>query len=187
MGQLDGSRNLIPGTDDALIWHDDTAPAWLRGGTSLVARRMVMHLDTWDTVDRAARETVIGRRLDTGAPLTGHVETDTPDMTARDPHGLWAIDTAAHIRRVRTDNPRERILRRGYNFDDQPRPGELSDSGLIFIAFQRDPLTQFVPLQQRMADLDLLNTWVTPVGSGVWAVPGGCDDGEYIGQALLDG
>jgi dye decolorizing peroxidase len=48
-----------------------------------------------------------------------------------------------------------------------------------------DPVRQFVPVQQRLAELDLLNIWTTPVGSGVWAVLPGAGPGEMLGGALL--
>ncbi|WP_149204971.1 Dyp-type peroxidase [Actinotalea subterranea] len=186
MGQVDGTRNLVPGQDDALVWHDAAAPAWLAHGTSAVVRRVAMNLDTWDEVDRPAREVVVGRRLDDGAPLTGSSEHDEPDLEAVDAVGLPVIDVAAHIRRARTADPQERFLRRSYNIDDAPPPGALSASGLLFVAYQRDPVRQLVPVQTRLAELDLLNTWTTPVGSAVFAVPGGCREGEYLAQRLVE-
>ena len=48
-----------------------------------------------------------------------------------------------------------------------------------------DPIAQFVPIQERLATSDVLNIWTTPIGSALFAVPGGVQPGEYIGQALL--
>ncbi|MEY7973951.1 Dyp-type peroxidase, partial [Saccharomonospora xinjiangensis] len=187
MGQVDGTRNLRPGTDDdRLIWIGEQGPEWLRGGTSMVVRRIAMNLDTWDELDRSAREQVIGRRLDTGAPLTGVAEHDEPDLAATGPGGLSVIPKFAHIRRSRSDDPRQRFLRRSYNYDDPPPAGELSNSGLVFITFQADVEAQFTPIQRRLAELDSLNDWTTPIGSAVFAVPRGCHDGEYLGQPLLE-
>jgi dye decolorizing peroxidase len=185
MGQLDGTRNLRPGPDDRLIWISD-GPEWLRGGTGMVVRRIAMNLDTWDELDRPARELVIGRRLDNGAPLTGRHEHDEPDLEAVDERGLSVIPMFAHIRRARSDNPDERFLRRSYNYDDPPEPGELSNSGLVFVTFQADIEAQFTPIQRRLAELDSLNDWTTPIGSAVFAVPRGCRPGEYLGQPLLE-
>ena len=62
---------------------------------------------------------------------------------------------ARHRRRTRTSGSRRpptngglKILRRGYSFSDgiEAVTGEL-DAGLFFIAFQRDPREQFIPLQ----------------------------------------
>ncbi|MGV8966519.1 MAG: Dyp-type peroxidase [Cellulomonas sp.] len=187
MGQVDGSRNLAPGTDDALIWHDGSAPAWLAGGTGMVVRRIAMDLDTWDVLDRSGREIAIGRRLSDGSPLTGTAELDQPDLDAVNDLGFPVIDTVAHIRRARSANTSERFLRRGYNYDDPPVAGKLSNSGLVFVTFQRDVAAQFVPIARRLDELDLLNKWTTPIGSAVFVVPGGCREGEYLGQRLLAG
>ncbi len=186
MGQIDGTRNLVAGTDDALVWHDSTAPAWLVGGTSMVVRRIAMDLDTWDELDRSGREIAIGRTLDTGAPLTGKREHDEPDLDALNDLGFPVIDTTAHIRRARSDNDHERFLRRVFNYDDPPETGQTSNSGLVFVTFQKDVTRQFVPIQRRLDQLDLLNKWTTPIGSAVFAVPGGCAPGEYLAQRLLD-
>ena len=48
-----------------------------------------------------------------------------------------------------------------------------------------DPQAQFVPIQRRLAEADVLNVWTTPVGSALLAVPPGFSEGEYIGQTLL--
>jgi dye decolorizing peroxidase len=65
-------------------------------------------------------------------------------------------------------------LRRGYSYDDTlDNSGEISDTGLLFCSYQADIARQFVPAQQRLAELDLLNTWTTPVGSAVFAIPPG--------------
>ena len=188
MGQVDGTVNPAPGTaDDQLIWIGAEGPGWLRGGTGMVVRRIAMDLDTWDEIDRPAREQVIGRRLDTGAPLTGTAEHDPADLGAVTEAGLPVIETFAHIRRASPHAPRERILRRSYNYDEAPPPGRLSNSGLLFVSFQADVTAQFVPIQRRLDELDLLNEWTTPIGSAVFAVLPGCAPGEYLGQALLEG
>jgi len=146
-----------------------------------------MDLDTWDVLDRSGREATIGRRLSDGSPLTGTAELDQPDLDAVNDLGFGVIDTVAHIRRARSANTSERFLRRGYNYDDPPPAGKLSNSGLLFVTFQRDVTTQFVPIARGLDEVDLLNTWTTPIGSAVFAVPGGCRQGEYLGQRLLAG
>ncbi|GAA4716392.1 Dyp-type peroxidase [Isoptericola chiayiensis] len=186
MGQVDGTRNVDTGVDPGLVWHTDAAGGWLAGGTSMVVRRIAMNLDTWDELDRAGREQAVGRRLADGSPLTGTAEHDEPDLEAKGPNGLDVINPIAHIRRARTENAAERFLRRAYNYDDAPGPGELSASGLVFVTFQADVDRQFVPVQRKLDEADLLNIWTTPIGSAVFAVPPGARDGEYLGQALLE-
>ncbi|WP_232679220.1 Dyp-type peroxidase [Nocardioides sp. R-C-SC26] len=191
MGQVDGTVNPTE-ADPAfagLVWAEaDDHGAAFAGGTFMAVRRVRMDLDTWDRVDRPGREFAVGRRLADGAPLTGGAEFDEPDFDATDDVGFPVIDPAAHIRRARTDDPRQRFHRRGYNYTqpDPDRPtGE--DSGLIFIAFARDLPTQFVPIQERLAQNDRLNQWISTIGSAVYAVlPGVRDDSEdYLGRALI--
>jgi dye decolorizing peroxidase len=186
MGQLDGTVNPVPGTAafDRAVWVDD-GPQWWHGGTSMVIRRIRAEMETWDAVDRHGKEFTVGRRLDTGAPLTGRAEHDEPDLAAVDSIGLPVIDTNAHIRRARADREELRILRRPYNYDGQPGPTGIPDAGLIFVAYQADIARQFIPVQQRLAEADLLNQWTTPIGSAVFAIPPGCQPGGWIGETLL--
>lgn len=183
-GQLDGTRNPKADEEPNLIFTAG-GPPWLDGGSTMVVRRIHMNLDSWDELDIPARDVVLGRRQDTGAPLTGKEEFDEPDLEAKNTLGFPVIDTAAHIRRARTDDGSQRIYRRPYNYVDNPRPGQISNVGLVFIAFQADLEHQYLPLQQQLADLDLLNQWTTPVGSAVFAIPRGFQPGEYLGQDLI--
>jgi dye decolorizing peroxidase len=182
-GQLDGSSNL-QGEEGEHVWITDDAPAWLRGGTTMVVRRIHMNLDKWDELDRVGREVIVGRRLGDGAPLTGGDEFTPPDLEAVNELGFPAIDAAAHIRRARTGDPTQRILRRPYSYEAAPSVIP-SDTGQIFIAFQADLEHQFLPVQARLAELDLLNQWTTPIGSAVFAIPRGVREGEFLAQDLF--
>lgn len=188
-GQVDGTANPAPGTAEfaAAVWAGSDAPAWLHGGTSFVLRRIAMDLDAWDSVDRVAREHVIGRRIDTGAPLTGLAEHDPIDFDAVAASGLPVISSVAHVRRAHVVDPARRIVRLGYSFDEPASAGAdtLSDAGLLFGSFQADVDAQFVPIQRALAEADLLNVWTTPVGSAVFAIPPGCEEGGHLGDALL--
>ncbi len=180
MGQVDGTANPSPDTPDfaGLVW--SPGPGWFAGGTTMVVRRIVMQLDTWDELDVTGKELAVGRRLSSGAPLTGTSETDEPDFAAVDATGLPVIAPFAHMARARHTTSTDRFLRRAYNYDDG-----LADSGLIFAAFQADISAQFLPVQQRLADNDLLNEWTTPIGSATFAIPPGCPPGGYLGEGLL--
>lgn len=199
-GQVDGTINprTEEGTMDDFVWgqHKDLTP-WQEGGTSVVIRRIHMNLDTWDQVDRPAREDAIGRKLSNGAPLTGEKETDVVDLSAKNDLGFDVIAPYSHVRRSSPQSPVESILRRGYNYDlpvmdgsgfseHGETSGGVSNTGLIFAAYQADPVKQFVPIQKRLADLDMLNTWTTPIGSAVFAIPAGCEPGGFIGEDLFD-
>ncbi|AHH18250.1 Dyp-type peroxidase family protein [Nocardia nova SH22a] len=189
MGQVDGTVNIATGTDfDRLVWDDGAGRPWLRGGTSLVLRRIAMNLDTWDELDPDGRELSVGRRIATGAPLTGTRESDDPDFAAVDAHGITVIPPSSHIARAHHTTDGERFLRRGYNYDDAPAPGAISNSGLLFAAYQRDIAAQYLPVQRRLAEFDALNTWTTPIGSAVFLVPPGiAGPGDYLGQTLFEG
>jgi dye decolorizing peroxidase len=182
MGQLDGTVN--PTDLDRAVWIGQ-GPDWLRGGTTLVLRRIRMELETWDAADRVAREFTIGRRLDTGAPLTGRAERDEPDFERLNRLGFPVISEYAHIRRARTADPAARILRRPYNYDEGLSKDGTSDSGLVFASYQADVERQFVPVQRRLAEGDLLNEWVKTIGSAVFAIPPGCTPEGWIGDGLL--
>lgn len=183
MGQVDGTANPSPDDDDfaELVWLGEEAGA-LAGGTALVLRRIRMELGTWDMVDRPGREQTIGRRLSDGAPLSAPAEGDehTPvDFEARNELGLPLIPAAAHIRRAHSEDPGERIFRRAVNYDDG------SEAGLLFACYQRNPLRQFVPIQRRLDEADLLNQWVTHTGSAVFAILPGFGPGETLGAGLF--
>ncbi|MGC5009192.1 Dyp-type peroxidase [Streptosporangium sp. DT93] len=186
MGQLDGTVNPLPGGPDfdRAVWVDD-GPSWLRGGTTLVLRRIRAEMETWDAVDRVGKEFTVGRRLDNGAPLTGRDERDEADFTKVNAIGFPVISEQAHIRRAHVTDPGMRMLRRVYNYDEGLTPDGHADSGLLFASYQADIARQFVPVQRRLAEADLLNEWTTPIGSAVFAVPPGCSPDGWIGESLL--
>jgi dye decolorizing peroxidase len=187
MGQVDGTVNPPAGSPEfaAAVWAG--GPPWFAGGSVLVLRRVEMKLETWDAFDRAGKELVVGRRLDTGAPLTGTVERDVPDLDAVDANGFKVIDDLAHIRLAKATVPAEKMLRRGFNYDRGPRPDGTADVGLLFAAYQADADRAFVPVQRRLAGKDALNRWLTHIGSAVFALPPGCAEGGVIGEAVLVG
>ncbi|GLU50177.1 Dyp-type peroxidase [Nocardiopsis ansamitocini] len=187
MGQVDGTVNARPDTDafETMVWEPRDNPEWLHGGTGMVVRRIAMDLDEWDRLDRPGREESVGRRLFDGAPLTGGTEHDEPDFDALTPLGFPRIAEYAHIRRARSDNPDEQVFRRAYNYDVPTLGDEGQDAGLIFVSYQSDVDLQFVPIQRRLDELDLLNEWISPIGSAVFAVPPGCAEGGFIGETLF--
>lgn len=186
MGQVDGTANPKLGSDDfdQVVWIED-GPDWIRGGTQLVFRRIAMQLNTWDQLGTPAKEEVVGRKLSNGAPLTGVNETDTPDLSARHPNGLLVIPDFAHIRRAAPQNVSDRMFRRPFSYEGQPAEDGTPDVGLLWTAYQRDMSKQFVPVQRRLDELDLLNQWTTPIGSAEFAIAGGVARGEVIAQALF--
>ncbi|APT92412.1 peroxidase [Corynebacterium phocae] len=188
-GQVDGTVN--PRTEkeyDNQVWIDGGNFA---DGSAMVVRRIAMNMDTWDEVDRASRETAIGRDLATGAPLSGGSEHDPIDLEARDKYGLRKIAPTSHV--ARSHHPEQKLLRRAYNYDVPPHDpaSTIADSGLVFICFQKDPRKQFEPIQARLDEADQLNTWITHIGSAMYFIPRGTTSGgkgdAYWGQELLRG
>jgi len=188
MGQVDGTVNPEAGSEDfdRVVWvPGDGTPAWLRGGTSVVIRRIAMDLKTWGGMDQTAKEEAIGRKLADGAPLTGGTEFTAPDFEAVDDNGFEVIPATSHMRLAHARSSTDRILRRPYNYDDGlDRKGD-PETGLLFVAYMADPIEQFVPIQKRLAEADVLNIWTTPIGSALFAIPPGFSEGEYLGQSLL--
>ena len=192
MGFKDGTNNLKREDVEGMaanVWVGaDDDPPWMRGGTYMVTRRIRMLIETWDRASLDDQQATIGRTKESGAPLGGHAEFDTVDLTARTANGDPTIPVDAHIRLAGpAANGGERILRRGYSFTDgiDPVTGQL-DAGLFFICFQRDPRRQFVPIQRRLASNDALNEYIKHVASGLFAIPPGTAPGGYVGETLFD-
>ena len=186
MGQVDGTDNPVLGSDDfaQLVWISE-GPKWAVGGTQLVVRRIKMKLDTWDSLGRTQQESVIGRKLDSGAPLTGTKLSDAPDFAARNAAGMPIIPDVAHIRRAAATNLRERFYRRPFNYLAEPVAGGQQEAGMLWTALAANLTEQYVPVQQRLAKFDLLNTWTVPVGSAVFAVPPAPKPGKVLGEELF--
>ncbi|WP_282846892.1 iron uptake transporter deferrochelatase/peroxidase subunit [Microbacterium oxydans] len=181
-GFKDGTANILADDTEALSDHVWVAakdePAWLAGGSYLVARKIAMLIETWDRVRLSEQDTIIGRDKGEGAPLSGGDEFTAPDF-----HGK-AIDADSHVSLAHPEhNDGIRILRRGYNYvDGNNELGRLA-AGLFFLSYQRDP-AQFIALQRRLST-DLMNEYIRHVGSGIWAVPAGASPGSYVGAALF--
>ncbi|KJQ53092.1 iron uptake transporter deferrochelatase/peroxidase subunit [Microbacterium sp. SA39] len=181
-GFKDGTANILADDQAALADHvwvaADDEPAWLTGGSYLVARKIAMLIETWDRVRLAEQDTIIGRDKGEGAPLSGGNEFTAPDF------GGASIDADSHVRLAHPEqNGGIRILRRGYNYVDGNNELGRLDAGLFFLSYQRDP-EQFISLQRRLST-DLLSEYIRHVGSGIWAIPAGVKPGSYVGADLF--
>lgn len=189
-GQIDGTINPMTVEEYAnQVWIDDDT--WLAGGSAMVVRRVAMNLDTWELLDRTSREESLGRRLDNGAPLSGgDTEFEPADLSATDEYGLPKIDPKSHVALSMPPegHPEQKLRRRSYNYMEAPVSGteQLSNAGLLFLCFQKDPLTQFVPIQTRLDASDRLNEWITHIGSNVFAIVPGTTPDAYWAQTLLE-
>ncbi len=95
------------------------------------------------------------------------------------------ISLQAHARLAHpTMNNGFRIFRKGLNYTYDDGSGA-TESGLLFLSYQADIARQFTPMQQRLDNADLLNEWTTAVGSAVFAVLPGFQEGGWLGETLL--
>jgi deferrochelatase/peroxidase EfeB len=187
-GFKDGTANIKAeqtSAVDADVWvAAGDGPAWMTGGSYLVARKIRMVIENWDHTQLGEQQRVIGRDKGHGAPLSGGSEFTEPDFQAQAPDGTTKIDQAAHVRLAHPDlNKGIRLLRRGYNFVDGNDDLGRLDAGLFFISFQRSP-EQFIVIQRRLAH-DAMNEYIKHVGSAIFAVPPGARSGQSIGASLF--
>ncbi|MFE3938824.1 iron uptake transporter deferrochelatase/peroxidase subunit [Streptomyces goshikiensis] len=183
MGFKDGTRN-ISGTDTAAldrhVWvGGGDGPDWMTGGSYLVARRIRMHIETWDRTPLQEQEDIFGRDKAEGAPVGKPKEHDAPFLKAMKPD--------AHVRLAHPDsNDGATILRRGYSFTDGTDGLGRLDAGLFFLAYQRDVRKGFVRIQRALSKNDSLNEYIQHVGSAVFAVPPGVrDTDDWWGRTLF--
>ncbi|HEX2322332.1 MAG TPA: Dyp-type peroxidase [Streptosporangiaceae bacterium] len=172
MGFFDGTANIKVENASALkkaVWAAGPAsPAWMRGGSYLVARRIEIALGAWDQTAVTSQEHTIGRHKASGKllsdiPLRSHVLLSSPGA-----------------------NNGVKILRRGFSYvDGIDRSSGAPAAGLMFLCYQRDPRHQFIPIQHQLAARDSLNQFISHIGSAIFACPPGASSGGYVGETLL--
>ncbi|MFC0601785.1 iron uptake transporter deferrochelatase/peroxidase subunit [Streptomyces palmae] len=191
MGQVDGTNNPKPADPDfrqRVFVGDGAAPSWMAGGSYAVVRRIRMLLDSWDHLSLAQQEKVIGRRKKDGAPLSGGTEHTPVRLDKISPEGVLAIAGDAHVRVAAPEsNQGAAMLRRPFSYHDGFRPDGAPDAGLLFIAWQADPMKGFVPVQRKLDRGDGLSRFLRHEASGLFAVPPAAERGSYVGAPLLEG
>lgn len=197
MGQIDGTRNPKPSEPDfdrrvfvpASGAGPDAPeqPAWMAGGSYAVVRRIRMLLDDWEKLNLKDQELVIGRRKSDGAPLTGGGETTELALDRTGPDGSLVIPANAHARiSAPEQNAGAAMLRRPFSYHDGMAADGTPDAGLLFVCWQSDPLRGFVPVQRKLDRGDALSAFIRHEASGLFAVPGGAEEGGYVGRRLLE-
>ncbi|MCK1803516.1 iron uptake transporter deferrochelatase/peroxidase subunit [Brevibacterium sp. R8603A2] len=189
-GQKDGTNNIKADETAALaehVWIDaSNGPAWAVGGTYLIARRITMTIEVWDSLQLGEQERVTGRDKHEGSPLSGGTEFTPPDFSKTDDRGNPVIDERSHVFRAHPDNNGGvRMLRRGFNFvDGNDAQGRL-EAGQFFIAFVNDP-ARFSRVHRNLARDDLFVEYLKTTGTGVYLVPPGVRGADdHIGRSLL--
>jgi deferrochelatase/peroxidase EfeB len=172
MGFFDGTANIK--VEDAAVLKNSVwaagpvSPAWMHGGSYLVARRIEVALGQWDQTAVDRQERTIGRTKAGGTvladlPLHAHILLSSPGA-----------------------NNGAKLLRRGYSYvDGIDRASGAPATGVLFLCYQRDPRRQFIPIQRQLAARDALNQFIRHIGSAVFACPPGAAPGGYVGEGLL--
>ena len=198
-GFKDGTNNIkAEDPADQLNEHlwvqpgDDAAASWMAGGTYYVARRIRMLAEVWDRLRLIEQEQTMGRDKRYGAPLSianptkSSEEFTTVDYAAKDDKGETLVPADAHIAVVSPEqNQGRRMLRRGYNYTDGSDSLGLLQAGLFFIAFVRDPRTNFYPILDRMTKSDALQEYLKHEASALFAIPPGIEKGDTMVAASL--
>lgn len=194
MGFKDGTIN--PTNLDQHVWVGSEGPGWMQGGSYLVTRRIRIALEHWDRTNVAFQEQVVGRKKMSGAPIGGKDEFEPLNLSATDAEGNPLIPETSHVRLSAPEvNNGAQILRRAYSYNDglnftaerwPPwRQGLEYDAGLFFMGYQRDVRQGFIPIHANLSRMDAMNQFITHVGGGLFAIPGGPAKGGYIGQGLF--
>jgi deferrochelatase/peroxidase EfeB len=183
--QLDEHLWVQPGDDQG---------AWMAGGTYYAARRIRMFLEIWDRLRLIEQEDTIGRDKMFGAPLSianpnvGSQEFTPVNYTAKQA-GQPMVPDDAHVRIVAPEqNKGRRMLRRGYNYTDGIDSLGRINAGLFFIAFVRDPRTNFYPILMKMTQSDAMTEYLQHQATALFAIPpgiGAADPG--VAEKLFDG
>jgi deferrochelatase/peroxidase EfeB len=190
-GFKDGTANLKAEQSADVEKHvwvgaDDDGASWLENGSYLVARRINMTIEPWDRTSLREQEQLIGRDRPQGAPLSGGTEFTEPDLDLKGNDGQPLVAMNSHVRLAHpSQNHGVRMLRRGYNFTDGNDDLGRLDAGLFFIAYVRDPDTQYIPMQTKLSRDDGLMEYLRHTGSALFAVPPGVRKGGFVGESLF--
>lgn len=171
------------------IWVGKEGPAWMRGGSYIIVRRIRFAIEHWDQMPQTYQESALG--------AIKHVHAAAAQAGSNNGGGDFADEGGSPPHLALVTAGRDAMLRRSYSYNDGVnftterwppwRQGLEYDAGMFFICFQRDPRTGFLPVFREMANRDFrLNQFWTHVGGGLFAVPRGALQGEYIGQSLFE-
>ena len=167
-----------------VVWvQSEDSKNWMTGGSYLVARRIQLHLETWDRTSLKEQENTFGRHRDSGAPIGKKDEFEAMDIDRKDDKGNYIVPETSHVFLAKSVDAR--ILRRSYSYSSGVMDATGSyDAGLLFVSFQKNP-DQFIKIQKSLGRLDKMNEYITHRGSALFACFPGIQKGSYIGEALF--
>lgn len=192
-GFKDGTSNIkTEDTDEELDKHlwiqpGDDAGDWAAGGSYLCFRKIHMMMEVWDELILSEQETIIGRDKLEGAPNSGGDEFTDPDFEKTGDDGEPLIDPTSHVAKVHpSHHGGARMLRRGYNYTEGLTKFGRLNAGLFFIAFVRNPATNFIPQLKAMYD-DQMTEYLQHIAKGMFIIPGGLrEEDSMVGQRLFE-
>ncbi|MGW5112832.1 hypothetical protein [Nocardia sp. NPDC004123] len=60
------------------------------------------------------------------------------------------------------------------------------DAGLLFLTYQKDPRTSFIPVNRKPAFTDAMSQFISHTATGIFAIPPGArGEGDWIGAPLF--
>ena len=186
LGFKDGTNNLKAddtGKMRSNVWvNAGDGPGWMTNGTYMVTRNLKVLVPNFLIEPLDVQQYAFGRYKASGAPF-GQTNEFAPVIVSKEPPDSHIM--VANPRKPGSEA--ERILRRSYTFTDG-FDAQVSNptGGLFFIAFNRDPRRQFIPIQQRLSVHDRFTVeYPVPRGSAMYAVPPGIRPDGYVGDSIL--
>lgn len=187
-GFRDGTTNPTEEQEfEDFLWVKDTKQEWLKNGSFMCYGRTIADVETWESDRISDQEELIGRRKDTGAPLSNPDgdEFDIPDLTARDENGKLLIDPNSHVAITSDQRLGFKVLRRGYNYWSGLNDHGDQNAGFLNCTYVNDPYRYWL-LRDDMGRYDRLNEYYYDDYRGVYAVPHAPATGTYLGQEFFE-
>jgi len=187
-GFRDGTTNPTEDQEfEDFIWVKDTKQEWLKNGSFMCYGRTIADVETWESDRISDQEQLIGRRKDTGAPLSNPDgdEFDIPDLTARGADGNLLIDPNSHVAITSDQRLGFKVLRRGYNYWSGLNDHGDQNAGFLNCTYVNDPYRYWL-LRDDMGRYDRLNEYYYDDYRGVYAVPHAPATGTYLGQEFFE-
>lgn len=177
LGFFDGI--LVPKTEQEIseqVWINHPT---VGNSTICVIRQFQLDAKAFRSLPVAEQEKIIGRKQDTGEPLSGGSREDQVNLVSRSEDGEYIIPARSHVRAAHpsfTGSPL--MLRRSYAYDNG------AEAGLMFISYQNS-LRTFAATQIRMDQMDDLMGYAVARASYTFLILPGFESGKPLGESLL--